>query len=259
MPKDKGKPQQIERRICALIFAGPKIGKSWLGATTPAPRLVIDVEGGSSFAKRVVDGKKTKQRIIRWDPHKDPPPKADGTWDTCQVIVLKHETLERTYKWLETSDHDFASVVIDSLTEVQKRCKDAISGVETPSERDWGALLIRMEHLVRAFRDLHEHPTHPIKCVVILALMDDRKEKKVRPAVQGALSVSLPGYVDLEGYLYVSTDEEGTQTRVLLINPLTIKGVTYECGDRTDDLTEYYGPAITAPDFEQMLAVINES
>jgi hypothetical protein len=223
-----------------------------LGQTTPAPRLVLDAEGGSRSPKRMVDGQVVRQRKVDWDPTRDEPPVA-GDWDTCHVAVRDFQTVNRAYEWLNSGQHPFRSVVLDSLTEIQKRCKDSISGVETPAERDWGLMLIRMEHLVRSFRDLVWHPTNPLDAVVVLALTQT-KDGKRKPAVQGALGVSLPGYVDLEGYLFVQVDEEGTETRRLLIHPRD----GFEAKDRTHTLTEQYGPAINEPDFERLLEVLNK-
>lgn len=231
----------------------PKVGKSWLGQTTPAPRLVLDAEGGSRRPMRWRDGRAERVKKVDWDPTRDAPPKPNG-WETCHVKVRDFNTVRRAYEWLNEGEHPFSSVVLDSLTEIQKRCKDAISGGETPSERQWGDLLIQMELLVRAFRDLMFHPTRPLDCVLVLALTQQKNGGKYRPAVQGALSTSLPGYVDLEGYIGAYPDEDGVTRRKLLITPHPL----FEAGDRTHTLTEHYGGVVVDPDVERMLAVYNE-
>jgi hypothetical protein len=236
-----------------LVHGEEGTGKSWLGQTTPTPRLVLDAEGGSRSPKRMVDGVVVRQRKITWDPARDEPPADDGTWDTCNVIVRDYHTIEKAYAWLNAGKHPFRSVVLDSLTEIQKRCKDAIAGVETPTERDWGLLLIKMEHLVRGFRDLVFHPSHPLEAVVILALTHEKGGKR-RPAIQGALGVSLPGYMDVEGYLFVTVDEEQKETRKLLIVPRD----GFAAKDRTHTLSQHFGPAVINPDVEAMLGVLNQ-
>ena len=238
--------------LCMLVHGEEGVGKSVLGQTSPAPRLVLDAEGGSRRPMRFVDGKMVRQRKIDWDPTQDEPPVDDGTWDSCNVIVSNYGVIEKAYAWLNSGKHPFRSVVMDSLTEVQKRCKDAISGSETPTERDWGLLLIKLEFLVRGFRDLVFHPTHPLEAVVLLALTHEKGGKR-RAAVQGALGVSLPGYVDLEGYEFVTVDESGNETRKLLIAPRD----GFAAKDRTHTLSQHYGPAISNPDVEAMLSVLN--
>ena len=186
----------IRNTLSILVHSEPGAGKSWFGQTSPRPILTLDAEGGSRYAKR--HGQKVRK--VSWDPLSGPPPEADGTWDTCVVIVHKFEVMQKAWEWLNTYDHGFKSLVIDTLDEIQKRCKDDISGGETMTERNWGQLLVKMEQLVRLqLRDLTFHPTHPLDAVVILA-HTDLKKNKYRPAVQGALGVSLPGYVDVEGY-----------------------------------------------------------
>lgn len=246
-------PDRYEENICALVHGPPGVGKSWFGQTTPFPRLVLDAEGGSRHPRRI-DRQGVVHRVpkILWDPLVDEPPEWDGTWETCHVFVRNYPTFERSYSWLNTFDHPFRSVVVDSLTEIQKRCKDTISGGETPSERQWGELLIKMELKVRELRDLMFHPTNPLDAVLILALTDPRG-RKAKPAVQGALGLSLPGYVDLEGYLDAFPDDEGGLERRMLIQPHP----EFEAKDRTHTLSAHYGRAIPNPDFTEMLDVYN--
>ena len=128
--------------LCMLVHGDPGTGKSWLGQSTPTPRLVLDAEGGSRTPWRAVNGQGVRQKMVTWDPTKEDPPKA-GDWETCHVAVRDFTDVQKAYDWLLTGRHPFKSVVLDSLTEIQKRCKDSISGTDTPSEREWGLLLIR--------------------------------------------------------------------------------------------------------------------
>jgi len=237
-----------------LVHGGPKVGKSWLGQTTPEPRLVLDCEGGSRTPWRMVPGTTgVRQKVVRWNPRTEDPPTV-GDWQVCHVSVQDFDTFAAAYQWLASGRHPFKSLVIDSLTELQKRCKDTLAGAgEVMDERKWGILLTQMEHIVRHMRDLSFHPTRPLDAVVLIALtkLADGVQK---PEIQGALGRSLPGYVDLEGYLFVDLDEEQNPYRRLLITPRP----GFEAGDRTHSLTMYYGPAINNPDVEEMLRVYNE-
>lgn len=211
---------QPHETVCLLIHAESGVGKSTLGHTAPAPRVILDSENGSRFYR----GPKTY-----WDPM-DPPPEDDGSWESCIVQVRDWQTIEQVYAWLNSGKHPFVSVVVDSLTETQRRCKDAI-GREDFREKDWGTLLTRMEKVVRDMRDLNMHPSKPLNAVVLLALSDERKGK-IRPFVQGALATSLPGFVDAIGYYAVSTDDQGDSVRRLLFQPID----PYVAKDRTDAL-----------------------
>ena len=83
---------------------------SWFGVSGPAPRLVLDSEGGSRF---------TPGRKITWDPAAYAPPEApvDDSWDTCIVTVHNWSVVERVMAWLQSGQHPFRTVVLDSLTE----------------------------------------------------------------------------------------------------------------------------------------------
>ncbi len=237
-----------------LVHGEPGVGKSWLAQTTPGPRLVLDAEGGSRRPMRMRNGKAERVKKVLWEPTRDSPPEV-GDWETCLVQVRDFTTVRRVYEWLNSGRHPFHSVVMDSLTEIQKRCKDAISGGETMSERAWGDLLLQMEQLVRQFRDLVFHPSNPLDAVVILALTMAKNGGKSKPAVQGALGTSMPGYVDVEGYLGAFPNPDtGEMERKLLIQPHQL----FEAKDRTHILTAHYGPVIVNPDVVQMLDVLNK-
>lgn len=206
-----------------LVHGGPKVGKSRLGDTAPAPRLILDAEGGYRFT----DSVKTA-----WNPQLDAPPAADGTWDACVVTVRDYAALQYAYSWLASGQHPFRSVVLDSISEIQQRCIDAIAGTEQMKTQDWGELLRRMSTLVRQFRDLTFHPTNPIEAVVIIA-MTRQVEGVWKAYVQGQLGTTLPFYVDTLAYLYHDTDASTGERHLRL---LTADHPQFEAGDRTGRL-----------------------
>jgi len=235
-----------------LVHGAPKVGKSWLGQSTPSPRLVLDAEGGSRSPWRMIDGVATRQRVISWDPVSEEPPEP-GDWEVCHVAVHNFRTFEKAYTWLASGKHPFRSLVVDSLTELQKRARDEIAGDSVMTEREWGLLLTKMEHTVRNMRDLAFHRSHPLDAVILIALTKV-VDGKYKPAIQGSLSVSLPGYVDVEGYMFVELDGQFQEHRKMLIAPRP----EFEAGDRTHALTMRYGAGIESPDVEELLAVLNE-
>lgn len=231
--------------ISLVVHGDSGVGKSWLGDTTPPPRLVLDAEGGSRF---------TPSKKVMWNPQRDEPPEHDGSWDTCVVLTREFGVLSSVFQWLNSGQHPFKSLILDSLTEIQARVKDTISGTQTPSERDWGAILIKMESMVRHFRDLTLHPTNPLEAVVLLALTRDQGGKW-RPYLQGQISTKLPQYVDVVGYMYVdevregeSIDDQTTHVRRLLTQPRE----TFVAKDRTDTFLEN-GGVLTNPNVQDMI------
>jgi hypothetical protein len=247
----------------AICLQGePGTGKSWLGSTAPAYRLVLDAEGGSRFAPGVK---------VYWDPSSTKPPPVPGQgyakpgpqdtetnplveidWHTCVVQLHNFAAMQLALDWLVSGLHPFRSVVVDSITELQKRVIDQTSGINQPTQQDWGEVLRVTEDLVRKLRDLMWHPTRPLECVVFIALTHYR-DGKFRPFVKGQLELSLPGFVDVVGYLYVEPDADQTITRKMLITPLG----DIDAKDRTHALTMAYGSIVSNPNLETMIGVID--
>lgn len=241
-------PTTYDTALIMLVHGESGAGKTPIGMTTPTPRLVSDAENGTRFVRT---------RKVFWNPLTEAPPAADGSWDTCVVQTRDFETLKKTYEWLNSGKHPFVSWTLDSLTEIQKRCKDYLRKSPVFSEQQWGFLLDEMEQIVRDARDLTMHPNQPLQSVVILALTDQVKGK-FRPLVQGRLAMNLPGYVDIVGYLYTEQTEAGIERR-LLIQPTP----EFVAKDRTSALPNggvigHYGPVLAGPiDVDRLLAVVN--
>lgn len=213
-------------------------GKSWFGDTAPGPRLILDAEGGSRFTP--------SQPKSYWDPTTGPPPKGAGT---TIVMVRDFSTMSLVFDWLHAGDHDFQSVILDSVTELQKRCIDSMVGSSQMRIQDFGQLLREMELLVRKFRDLHMHPTNPIPVVVLITTTKLDNEGTYRPHVQGQLNLSLPYFVDVVGYLHNQPNAETAQMeRKLLVT--SIPG--WIAKDRTDRL----GYEVIEPNISTMLTQI---
>lgn len=243
-----------DRSLSILIHGASKAGKTTLAATAPAPRVLCDVESASRFLpiKRVI-----------WDPADGPPPSWDGTWDTCVVPTRDWSTVERVYHWLNSGKHDFKSLVVDSISELQSRLIEQETSQDRRKQlqqRDWGVVYRVVGGLVRDLRDLTMHPTKPLECVAMTA-MTKKVNDRYRPWVQGQLQDVLPYLMDAVTYLYVDQDVdtltgESREVRRLL----TRQTDEFEAGERVggawpvviDDpsLTEMI-TAIFGPDTEK--------
>jgi hypothetical protein len=149
-----------EERLSILVHGGSKLGKSTLTGTAPKPVLVLDAEGSWRFIP---------VRKVYWDPTQGGPPECDGTWDACIVSVREWGTVTLVYQWLSQYVTCFTSVVIDSITELQRRCKHNLKGSEAMKIADWGTLLSQMDGTIRGFRDLTLIPQLNVRCVVFVA------------------------------------------------------------------------------------------
>ncbi len=232
-----------DKALIIAVYGEPGTGKTPLAHTAPAPRLVLDAESGSRFVRPAI-GK------VRWRPAVEPVPAGAGEdWDTCVVAIQSWADLEAAMRVLRSGAHPFVSVILDSLTEIQKKCKDALEEAagRKMTEALWGDLLSKMENVVRGTRDLVDHPTNPLDCVVLLALEDDRG-KLARPLIQGSLQRSLPGFPDVVARIYAYTETDGSRATALQLQG----DETVVAKDRTTSLPNgglsgIYGDPMAAP------------
>lgn len=210
-------PQQHQRKaqgLSFLVHAPAKSGKSSLADSGPVPRLVMDIEGTAYW---------TPSRKVYWDPMREQVPRWDGSWDTCLALVKDVKTMERVQQVLASGIHPFNSLSVDSVTEMQQRIIDERVGTRKIERDEWGHLLRTVSNVVRSYRDLITHPTHPLWSVAFVA-GTSQQNGKWRPLVQGQIGNFLPYYVDILGYLHANQDN----TRDLLIGPHP----QYETGER---------------------------
>tara|TARA_R110000744_G_scaffold81528_2_gene160174 strand:+ start:979 stop:1797 length:819 start_codon:yes stop_codon:yes gene_type:complete len=206
------------KRWRLLLYSDPKVGKTTLAETTVGPRLILDAEGGTSWMAT---------ETVEWDP-KNPPPTGLGPDVSVVAHITSWDQVEMANSWLQRGDHEFKSVVLDSLTEIQKVCKLAISQ-DGFKIQDWGTLYDKMDPVLREIRDLTSHPTNPLWQVVITALAKVQDEK-IMPDIQGSMARSLAGQIDTIGYLRTgSMAPDGSVGRELVVDPSS----KLYAGDRT--------------------------
>lgn len=227
---------QVKEDVLSLLIHGDsKVGKSTLTSTAPLPLLVLDAEGSWKFIRQVGFKSGIPLRKVTWDPAY-PPPRHDGSWDVCYVSVTDWTSIQRVYQWLTTTPHDFVSIVLDSITELQRRLKTNISGDGVLKGYDgWGALLVRMDGLIRGMRDLTIAPG-PVRCVVFVA--ETREVNgKYKPYMQGQIAVSLPYWVDVCGYIYQTREADGDgNMTVKVVNLFVGTHPQFESGERVQGL-----------------------
>lgn len=246
MRQDDRLQDALDRKTLTLVtHGGAKVGKTTLASTCPKPMLLLDAEGGTKFLNL---------RKVTWNPLMGPPPECDGTWDAVVVAVNDWDVLANVYQWLISGQHCFASLVVDSLTEVQRRCKKNLVGSADMQQQSWGKLLTRMEDLVTQLRDLTEHPTNPLSVVMFITETQNRNDKW-RPYLQGRMSDSLPYKLDIFGYLFVAdvqdTDDPTVvhKQRQLLVGPDPL----IEAGERVQGRL---GHVVAEPDICRMLDTV---
>jgi AAA domain-containing protein len=205
----------IHERLSALIHGDTKLGKSTLANTAPKPALVLDMEGSWRF---------TTGRKVYWNPDEEDFPEVDGTWDTCIVHIRDWNMVKRIFDMILDGQIPVVTVVLDSITELQRRLKRNLKPNLDPFKiQDWGVLLDKMDMAIRDFRDLAMVQDISVRCVIFIAESRERSGKW-RPHMQGQIADGLPYWVDLCGYMYKfdEEDDEGQvvrSTRQLWIAP----------------------------------------
>lgn len=236
------------RTLSILLHAPAKTGKTTFGATAPLPICILDAEGGSKFlggSPFLTEMYGRPFRITEWNPS-GPPPLYDGTWDAAVVTVHSWQDFANASQWLHSGQHHFTSLVVDSITEIQRRLKKNLVGNEDMKIRDWGRLLTDMDDSIRGLRDLINNPYNPLRVVVFIAeTRQTGNDSKWRPSLQGQIATALPYFVDIVGWLFVDmvADAQGQPTipvRKLLVNQHPL----YEAGERVQGLV---GPVINNP------------
>lgn len=185
---------EVQRSLTMMVYGESKVGKSSFAVTAPYPRLMLDVEGGHRFLPI---------NVKYWNPMSEEPPKADGTWDTCVVVVHDYDTVLKAYQWLQAGQHQFKSLIIDSISELQVKLFDKVAGTEALKMQQWGEILRHMGSLLRDLRDLTMHPTAPLEAIILTAMATPDKEGRYHPYLQGQLKVQAPYFYDILGALAV--------------------------------------------------------
>lgn len=218
---------QRGRALTILIHADTKVGKSTFGNSAPWPRLLLDAEAAYRFLPE------REPKRIFWDPLTEACPRWDGVWELCVVKVTEYAVFLKALEWLRSGAHDFRSVVVDSITEIQVNCKDQIAADGQMKIQLWGELLTHMERACRDLRNLTEHPIRPLEAIVITS-MTTHRDGKWRPYLQGQLAVKAPYFFDIIGYLFVQdiANEDPTKPAVQVRRMLTGKDPNFESGER---------------------------
>ncbi len=192
-PKIKNTRDVPLETIKAVLYGPPGSGKTTMGATFPDV-LILSAESGLLSVRD----------------------KALDVWS-----IDSWEDLEEAFAFLKAGGHKYKSVVIDSLTECQKKLNEHIVQ-KFPGKRrdyedlmsmsDWGYSMDRFRRMCRAFRDL------PLNVVFIALDQKETTEEEsiTKPALSGkTLSDELMGWVDAGIYCPGPTKDEDGNVKYL--------------------------------------------
>jgi len=202
-----GTVEEKDSFLNILIYGNPGAGKTVLAGSADKvpemrPVLVVDVEAGTESLRNTYPGVETV-RVTNWKQMQD------------------------VYNELYAGGHGFNTVVLDSLTEIQKFsmynimtelvAKKEDADPDVPGMREWGKNIEQIRRFVRGFRDLQMN-------TIFTALMKSDKDSKsgvttMKPYLSGKLADEVAGFLDIVVYYYVKqigTNEDATFKRLLL-------------------------------------------
>jgi AAA domain-containing protein len=176
-----------------MVYGKSGVGKTYLAGSAENVSemrrvLYIDVEGGIMTLR------------------KDFP-------NVATVRVKTWQDLQKIYDHLYAGGHGFKTVILDSLTEIQKFNMNEIMrqlvekkperDPDVPDLREWGKNLEQIRRFVRAFRDL------PMN-VIFTALEIEKQDKMMRtirtPSLSGRMAGEVAAFLDI--VLHYRADEK---------------------------------------------------
>lgn len=186
-----------------LIYGDAGVGKTHLAGSAdavPGMRkvLCLDCESGANTLK--------------------------SAWPNVDLIEINNwQNLQDVYYALHAGGHDYQTVIIDSLTELNDYCIDQVvveAKLKKPDFDDvleifhWNKVASRMLRMIRIFRDL------PMSTIFIAHMTEDRDTRSGKilkqPLLTGQLKKKLPTIPDLVLYQYIAEVEDQGQRRLLL-------------------------------------------
>lgn len=237
--------------INAIFYGDTGVGKTHLAGSAAdypplSPVLMIDVEGGTlTLAGKKVD-------VYHPRGWKD---------------------MQEAYNFLRNEDHGYKTVIIDSLTEIQRKLSlgfimgeldedtegyEDLSRSIAPDRQDWLRTGEQMRKFIRAFRDLAWQAKEGHRVHVIMTALEklDEKQRLVCPEMPGKLGFGSGAFVDILGRLSVvpTEDDEGNvrERRHLLVSSHEdARGIRYLAKNRGGRL----GRQVWDPTAEKVLGV----
>jgi phage nucleotide-binding protein len=233
---------KLPRRQRFLIYGEPGTRKTRLASSAPSP-LIIDINDQGYDSVR-------------------------NDYDPRYYLLDRWDDLNDVYWYLQGGDHDFETVVVDHVTNLQNICMNFVLGDEAsrdasrdpdmPSRQAWGKVGQLMKTQIINFRNL------PMNVVFLAHVRSNEIEAedsetyiKLTPEVSPQVQKVLTGAVGTIGMMtkkevWVKNKEKGTKRREVRTRLMFGDSERYVSKDRNNVFGEY----IDAPDLTEMIELI---
>lgn len=213
-------------KLNIMIYGKPGTGKTrFIGSTYPKFKVLIaSAESGLLSLNNILDDKGVP---VKFD----------------HVKITQFEELEELYKFIRFEKHDYDCLAMDSGTEIQNVCMEAIlrkEGIEKARIQDWGTLGDKMARMIRSMRDLDIN-------FIMTALEEESKdettgEMRVLPMFKGKFQQLIAGYFDECFYSYIET-KKGEDGKAVQKHKLLTRATSKSIGkDRSGKLDPIIDP-----------------
>ena len=180
-----------------LLYGQSGAGKSWAASSCPKPAVLLTERNGLQSIR-----------------HSNPEAKVaycSNANDVRDFIVAAMKG--------ELSEAGCESIVVDSLTEIQRLFADEILGSKgeenaTMSLQDWGILTDKMRRFMRVMRDIDMN----VVCTALVEHQPDEASGSVRvfPAFQGKkLAGEVAQYFNVVGYVFKKEGKDSDGNRAI--------------------------------------------
>jgi phage nucleotide-binding protein len=152
------------------------------------------------------------------------------------------DALREAYKWLAESDEvkQFASVAIDSISEIAEVCLSVEKKVNKDPRAAYGEMQTTMAEIIRSFRDL---PKHIYMTAKLEKAQDEMGRMLYSPSMPGnKTGQSLPYFFDIVAALRVEKDAEGVAQRAMMLESDGL----WQSKDRSGKLAAWEAPDLGA-------------
>lgn len=174
-------------KVKAVVYGASGSGKTVLGGTAPNP-IFASAEGGLlSIADK----------------------------EPAFVEIKTLNDLKSLLAYLQKEKHDFETVVIDSISEINDIIKMDIErkNGRAMQLQDWGTLAKEIKAIFRGFRDL---PMHVLFIAQETSEKDEDVVVKIVPSLNGKAATEIAYFMDIVGYIYI---EKATGERKIVTLP----------------------------------------